>query len=100
MADRITLVSRDGGARVDVPTTDRGEINRLKSLGYTVWEPTPAVSATEDYTEHTNAQLREEIARRNADRDEATQIDVDSKATKPELAAALEADDKNQEPTE
>lgn len=73
---------RDGMTVVDEPATDR----RGAPLPAEYPEPLP-------YKDQKVEDLKAEVDRRNATRDEDNQIVVAGKGNKPDLVAALEADD-------
>lgn len=51
------------------------------------------VETPEDYSEHSVQELKDAIASRNEDREDADAITVDAPGNKPQLIAALLADD-------
>ena len=83
MAERSTvkLISKDGQDTIVLPTTEPGEINRFRALGWT----------EASYDDSTVEELKAEIDRRNEGRpDDAT---VPKTGNKADLVAALQDDD-------
>lgn len=77
---------------------DSGEIpgwalDQIGEHAFESGEKPGAGSSGTDYSKSKKADLEAEIDKRNADRDEDSQIVPDEPGNKPELIAALEADD-------
>lgn len=89
MANTVTLTSKDGEHTTTLPASEKGEINRFRALGWS--EPEPDAPAG-DYDAQTAAQLQEEIDRRTA---AGATITVGGKGNKPDLIAALVANDQD-----
>lgn len=86
------LLDEDGSPR---PGRDRGGEVIPPKYHVTVEEAAAkkVAAGAKPYLERRKAELEAEVSKRNADRDEGDQIVVASPGNKPELAAALEADD-------
>lgn len=88
----VTLAK--GKYRAQARSCDKGEINQLKARGFRVVDAPPA-DESEGYEAFTKPDLEAEVDRRNATRDPDGEryIVVAGKGNKPDLVAALEADD-------
>lgn len=85
-----------GGANETAP--DEGVETEAPAAEATTAAPESAEAVTVSaYEGVTVADLKTEIERRNADRDDETKITVEAPGNRPELVSALEADDKTAE---